>query len=142
MTWNTEKQAVRNVVNTYLKEDAPDLCMRYFESIKCFDSVAQGESSLPDIANAFSDLLMAFPSNKFMREHQAHLSAMAMQGFVSWAGAINGLKNKDMNNLDDQAKMQFYMARRQFHEFACTCSSIQGGDTEKLRTELNKIAIL
>ena len=142
MTWNTEKQAVRNVVNTYLKEDAPDLCMRYFESIKCFDSVAQGESALPDIANAFSDLLMAFPNNKFMREHQAYLSPIAMQGFVSWAGAVNSLKNKDMNKVDDQEKMQFLMARRQFHEFACACSDVQGCDTAKLRTELNKLEIL
>ena len=67
MSWNTEKQTVRNVLNKHLKDDAADLCMRYFESIKCFDSVAQGDSLLPDIANAISDLLMTYPNNKFMR---------------------------------------------------------------------------
>ncbi len=142
MSWNTEKQTVRNVLNKHLKDDAADLCMRYFESIKCFDSVAQGDSLLPDIANAISDLLMTYPNNKFMREHHSYLSAIAMQGFVSWAGAVNGLKSKDINNVDDQEKMQFLMARRQFHEFACACSDIQGADTANLRTELNKLGVL
>ena len=142
MTWNNDKSKVRTVLNQYLREDAPDLCMRYFEAIKCFDSVAQGESVLPEIANAFADLLMTYPNNRFMREHHAYLSAIAMQGFVSWAGAVNKLKDQDMNKVDDQEKMQFLMARRQFHEFACACSDIQGCETAKLREALTKLEIL
>jgi hypothetical protein len=139
MTWNTEKQAVRTILERHLNGDSADLCMRYFEVVKSVDAVAQGDAHLWTIPKAYTDILTGFIGNKFFEQHKSYLIPSMVHGLVAWVDGVGQLKD---TGLSEEAQVAAHMSRRQFHEVACMCATLLGRDASPIRKELTDVKTL
>lgn len=132
------KLPVEAILNKYLSAEAVDLCLRYFSAIKIFDEAVAGRAELPEVPTATADFLTGFIGNKFFAQHRSDLAPIAVLGYKSWAESVS----RALIVKTDDERAAAAMARRTFHEFACACATVSGGNTLQLRQELLSCSVL
>jgi len=126
------KRPVEDILNKYLPPEAVSLCIRYFATVKVFDEAVAGRAELPEVPAATSDFITGFIGNKFFAQHRGDLFPVAVLGYKSWAESVS----RALSVKTDDERAAAAMARRTFHEFACTCVVLNGGNSLELRQEL------
>lgn len=132
------KRPVEDILNKYLPAEAVSLCIRYFSAMKVFDEAIAGRAELPEVPTAIADFLTGFIGNTFFAKHRGDLFPVAVLGYKSWAESVS----RALIVKTDEDRAAAAMARRTFHEFACTCVVINGGNSLQLRQELLSCSVL
>lgn len=132
------KRPVEDILIKYLPTEAVALCLRYFSAIKVFDEAVAGRAELPEVPTATADFLTGFVGNKFFAQYRADLAPIAVLGYKSWAESVS----RALVVRTDDERAAAAMARRTFHEFACVCATVSGGNTIQLRQELLSCSVL
>ena len=126
------KTSTKETLDRHLSAEAVDACMRYFDLIKTVDELAAGRQNIPDVVAATADFISGYRGNKFYANHRALLKPIADYGYLFWAEALVASRTANTDN----ARTVMAMTRRQFHEFAMACASIEGKNGMDLRSEL------
>lgn len=132
------KRPVEDILNKYLPPEAVSLCVRYFSAIKIFDEAVAGRAELSEVPTATADFLTGFVGNEFFAKHRGGLAPVALLGYKSWAESVS----RALVVKTDEDRAAAAMARRAFHEFACSCVVANGGSTLQLRQELLSCGVL